>query len=203
MLQRESVPKHTLELLEKLSEPASHLGFYLAGGTALALRFGHRISVDLDFFRFGEFEVDDVLEMVSKHAKNVQVVNRSSYSVSLIAEKTKIEFLRYDYKDLKPIDELERIHLCSLSDNAVMKLSAVAGRGSKKDFFDIAEIFNHLPLPILLENYAEKYPDTDVFMILKSLTWFEDAESDPEPILKSKRTWEDVKKLILCEVSKL
>ena len=140
MLKRESVPSHTLELLEKLSGVAFSNGFYLAGGTALALRFGHRLSVDLDFFKNGEFSVHDVIAMVSLVSDEIRVVNRSEYSVAMIVDRTKVEFLRYDYKELEPVEEIEGVYLSSFLDNSLMKLSAVTGRGAKKDFCDLVEI---------------------------------------------------------------
>lgn len=159
--------------------------------------------MNLDFFKLGEFEVNGVIKMIDKFSNDIQVINQSEYSVAMIVDKTKIEFLRYDYKNLEIVEKLENIYLCSFIDNAVMKLSALVGWGTKKDFFDIVEILNHIPLSDLLERYAEKYPNSDPFMILKSLTWFEDAEADPDPVLMSKLTWEEVKMLISKHVAQL
>lgn len=45
MLHQQVVPRHSLELLKRISPVLSEGGFYLAGGTALALRLEHRISI--------------------------------------------------------------------------------------------------------------------------------------------------------------
>ncbi len=193
MLHRESIPVHTLELLERLAESASTAGFYLAVGTALSLRFGHRISVDLDFFKEGAFSVDEMIEIVSSVADTVHVVNRSEFSVALIADQTKVEFLRYDYQLLSPVEKSEGFFLCSLLDNSLMKLSAVTGRGAKKDFCDLAEIVKKIPLQQLLLDFPRKYPQTDTFLVMKSLSWFEDAESDPDPVFLGNRNWPKVR----------
>ncbi len=196
MLHRKSVPKHTLELLGNLSAPSQELGFYLAGGTALSLRLGHRISVDLDFFKYGEFSVEEVIDMVQTYASKVKVIQRSAFSVAMIADNTKVEYLRYDYGHLSEVEEVDSLFLCSFIDNALMKLSAVTGRGAKKDFADLAQILKVISLSELLQKFSIKYSNLDLFMVLKSLTWFEDAELDPDPEWLIDEDWDQVKKTI-------
>ena len=197
MLHRETVPQHTLELLEKLTEPLQQLGFYLAGETALSLRLGHRISVDLDFFKAGEFVVEEIIELARSMTKEVRIVNQSKYSLALEADQTKLEFLRYDNEQLEELERVEGVCLCSFIDNALMKLSALVGRGAKKDFADIAKIIATIPLSDLLEKFSLKYPETDPFVVVKSLTYFEDAELEPDPIFIDDNDWSQVKAQIL------
>ena len=80
-----------------------------------------------------------------------------------------------------------------------MKLAAVTGRGTKKDFIDIYWLFNYFSLEEMLVFYQKKYPDGSEFLVLKSLTYFEDAEMEESPVLLKKTDWEKVKAKITSE----
>lgn len=201
MLHYQTVPKHTLESLKRASPRLSELGFHLAGGTALALRLGHRISVDLDFFKRGEFSpVNVVSELDIITQSQSQIIQQSKGSIALVNQETKFEFLRYDYPLLDAIDQVDGISLVSLSDNVAMKLSALVGRGSKKDFADLAALLETVDLPTMLDWYRRKFPNSDPFMVMKSLTWFEDAEDEPDPIYLKAQSWDRIKEVILRAV---
>jgi glutamate synthase domain-containing protein 1 len=81
-----------------------------------------------------------------------------------------------------------------------MKLAAVAGRGSKKDFIDIYFLLKEFSLSELLAFYNQKYSDGSSFMVLKSLTYFNDADDDPNPVMLIPTSWEQVKTYIAKEV---
>jgi hypothetical protein len=83
--------------------------------------------------------------------------------------------------------------MLGLPDIAAMKLSEVCNRGSKKDFFDIVELLDHYGLPELFDFYKRKFKSHDTFHVLRSLTYFDDAEDEPDPITLKGQTWEDVK----------
>ena len=203
MLQKQTVPEHSLELLKKISPQLSEQGFYLAGGTALALRFGHRISVDLDFFKSEKFDVSKLSEFIKESFPDYELINETKGSLSVIAVDTKVEFLRYNYPLLESVEQIEGIPFSSLPDNAAMKLSALMNRGSKKDFFDVAELINHLTLEESFDYFFRKFPNVDQFALVKSLTWFEDAEENPEPKMLNGQTWDQVKDNILKAVSSI
>lgn len=92
------------------------------------------------------------------------------------------------------------IRLLELEDLIPMKLSAIAGRGAKKDFYDIYFLLEKFPLTQMLELFKKKYEPENTFHLLKSLTFFDDAEL--EPGLKSFRhiDWQEVKNKIVKEV---
>jgi len=202
MLHYETVPANTLELLKLISPRLHELGFYLAGGTALALRLGHRVSVDLDFFKSDQFsppEIANELKALSGSPSNI--IQQSKGSIALIHQDTKLEFLRYDPPLLKLTEKIDDIPFASLPDNVAMKLSALVGRGSKKDFIDIAALLETMSLSEMLEYYSTKFPNSDQFLVLKSLTWFDDADSEPDPVFLKSQNWIQVKKVIqqACE----
>ncbi len=93
--------------------------------------------------------------------------------------------------------------LASLADNGAMKLSALTNRGSKKDFYDIFRLLDVEPLNYWLGKFQDKYPNTDIFMVLKSLTWFDDADAEPEPLLLDGQTWSSVKSKLTSAVAQL
>ena len=84
-----------------------------------------------------------------------------------------------------------------------MKVSAIINRGTKKDFIDLHFLMKEMSLNKILDLYDQKYPDGSRFIAIKSLTYFEDAESDPMPYMFCDITWEEIKVSIINEVRKL
>lgn len=84
-----------------------------------------------------------------------------------------------------------------------MKIAAIIGRGTKKDFIDLYFLLRLFTLNELLDLYLEKYPDGSLFVAMKSLTYFDDAEQDPMPVMFDNVEWESVKDSIRNAVSTL
>jgi hypothetical protein len=193
MLQRKTVETRTLELLVDLLALESLQDFSLGGGTALALKFGHRLSIDLDLFTKYPFNTEEVLFEIRKRFEAISVLNINRNSISLAVNGIKVDILSHQYPLLQPHELIEDVRFLSLQDIAAMKLSAVAQRGSKKDFFDLIELSNHYLLSELLSFYDQKYNDANHFYVLKSIIYFEDAEEEPDPIILNGMSWEAVK----------
>ncbi|MBN2790631.1 MAG: nucleotidyl transferase AbiEii/AbiGii toxin family protein [Candidatus Delongbacteria bacterium] len=209
MLQYRTIDKRTLELLKQLMQIPELYDFALVGGTALALQLGHRISIDLDLFTNKEFNKDELLELLEKKYTITDIsieVNALNLSVEypLKSENTiKLDLIKYSYPKLKPIIEIEGIRLFDIEDIIPMKLSAIANRGSKKDFYDIYYILKRFSLTEMMDLFHHKFPNINQFHIIKSLTYFIDAECEPDPIILEKSIiWSEVKKKINYEVSK-
>lgn len=77
-----------------------------------------------------------------------------------------------------------------------MKLSAIARRGVKKDFWDIAALLDHYSLHEMLDFYRAKYSSHDIFHLLRSLVYFTDAEAQKDPDPLKDVTWQQVKKKV-------
>ncbi|MBL7957539.1 MAG: nucleotidyl transferase AbiEii/AbiGii toxin family protein [Flavobacteriales bacterium] len=158
-------------------------GFYLAGGTALALQIGHRDSIDFDFFKEGGFDADQLFDRL-RAATDLPIVKvqeeRNTLGVVIDAD-IKVSFMRYPYSLLKPLLRADHMDLASLADIGCMKLSAITGRGTMKDYVDLYFILQRMPLQELLALCALKLPQLDRGFILKALAYFDDLE--PEPIL--------------------
>ena len=200
MLSYKTIEPHTLELLKKLTQEPFLAKTRLVGGTALALQYGHRMSIDLDFF--GEIEEDnttirEILRKIGPISVYKETTNIKIYSINGI----KIDFVNYKYPWIDTVIEKDGLRLASPKDIAAMKINAVEGRGTKKDFIDMYFLLQHYTLEDILKFYAEKYPENSIFRGLMSLTYFEDAENELMPIMFSNIKWNDMKQFILDKVS--
>lgn len=108
-------------------------------------------------------------------------------------EGVKLDFVTYRYPLLHPFEQMGDIRLFSLPDVIGMKLSAVTNRGAKKDFYDLAELLAQVGLAELLRVYQAKYPSHDPLIMLRCLTYFDDAELHPDPEGLKGQSWDDVK----------
>jgi predicted nucleotidyltransferase component of viral defense system len=199
MLQFAAVGQPTLELLRQLQSFDEHDKFILADGTALALIYGHRISEDLDFFTEYDFDTSHLIDFI-KVKFQIQILNEAKNSLSLNINNIKTEFIRHAYPAIYPYVESENIRLYSCEDISAMKINSVMNRGSKKDFYDIYELLKHFDLQQLLSFYDKKYGLASHLIINKSLLYFEDAETEPDPLSLGNITWNQVKQRIISVV---
>ena len=91
--------------------------------------------------------------------------------------------------------------MLSIPDIIPMKLGALARRGGKKDFWDIACLLDYYSLAEMLDFFKQKYQNDDIGYIIMSLTYFDDAENQDDPIVSLKMTWQDVKKNVAAAVA--
>lgn len=200
MLQLQTVAPDTLELLKTIVSKPEMKGFRLVGGTALALQYGHRQSVDLDFFGSPLASQEDTIDMLSSLG-NITIHNRTDKILQVVLRGIKvdvIDYSRYGWIDPPVVDD--GIVLASPRDIAAMKINAIEGRGSRKDFVDIYMLLQHYTLSELLDFYSLKYPNYSIFRALLSLTYFDDAETQAMPKIFIPQTWEVIKAYISDKV---
>ncbi len=203
----EVMPERQRSALRRISRAADEHGFYLAGGTALALRLGHRQSVDFDWFR--SEAIPDPLGLahsLREACPDLEVETTARGTLHARIEQVRTSFFQYAYPLLRPPSRWADFScaIAAREDIAAMKLAAVAQRGARKDFFDIAALLRSgFELGSMLDLYREKFSIGDSGHVLVALTWFEDAERDPEPVSGSVTSWEDVKALIRARVRDL
>ena len=200
MLHFNTVESETLKLLRDLQAHGECQHFSLAGGTALSLHLGHRISIDLDLFTQDQFDSSALFESFrdSELFRNAvascsQTVNSLSMFIKTEGEEVKVDFIRHHYPLLRSVQCIDDVRIFSVQDIAAMKLNAIANRGSKKDFFDVHSLLELFSLTELLAFFEEKYAQINSFTVLKSLTYFDDAEADPEPLSLVDTSWHEVK----------
>lgn len=180
-------------------------GWTLAGGTGLALQFGHRISEDLDFFRADTFDPGRLAEELAAHGRLV-VQSRSADTLHAVLEGLRLSFLRAEAPLLFPAMPYRGLALADPRDVAVMKLVAIGGRGSRKDFVDLYFYLRTAdglePLLTLLRRRFERI-DYNEYHLLKSLVFFEDAEAEPMPRMLRKVSWPQIKRFLIGEVRRV
>jgi predicted nucleotidyltransferase component of viral defense system len=198
MLHYQTVEPTTLGLLKSIQQLQVFAAHRLVGGTSLALQFGHRLSIDLDFFSENLIEHEEILINIKPLGK-VDVVSKSKYISCFYIDDIKVDFVSLPYKWIdEPVLE-DSIRLASIKDIAAMKLAAITNRGSKKDFIDLALLIDQLGFRQMMNLYHEKYPDGMEMMVLRSLVYFDDADIQSDPVMLVPYDWKRVKKSILDE----
>lgn len=191
-LHLEIVSEPLIELLRHLMQVDRLKSFYLVGGTALALRYGHRVSVDLDLFTHESFDSQQLAKLLVDEFDLTESVVEKNTVLGLI-HGIKTDFIAHRYALVNGIEEIDGLRLLSVEDIAAMKLNAIANRGSKKDFWDLYELLQHFGREELLQFYEQKYPADSIWNVEKSLVYFDDAEADPDPVDLKGRSWAEVK----------
>jgi len=201
----ETISDEQLDVLKKLSEIREVSGtFYLAGGTALSLRLGHRRSYDFDFFSGNKFNSGLYSNMIIKDFGG-SISSLSDDTVNGIIKNINVSFLLYPYKLIRDPEKYNNLDLASLEDLTCMKCSAIMKRGTKRDFFDIYEILKIIQ-PLEIKNYMlEKYKKNgnSFYHLTRSLFYFEDAENDIDPVSLNGTTWEKVKAYLTSNEKKI
>ena len=202
MLFTNTVQPGTLQLLDTLMQVPELSEFLLVGGTNLSLRFGHRISVDLDLFTNEPFDRNEVYGGVVKSLPQTILLDQRKQTIWLTIDGVKIDLILHEYPYLKGVEKINGIRFLSVDDIVPMKLEAMATRGVKKDFWDIAELLNHFSLSQMLDFYQRKYPNSDPGHILLAMTYFNDAEVEKiDPQMLNGVTWQQVKDRMRTTVS--
>lgn len=199
MLHLSTVDTETLELLKSLMLIEEFSNLRLVGGTSLALQIGHRKSVDLDLFGEVDFNSLDKPSIFRSFKKSVALSTSKNINIYTI-DDVKVDFVNYSYPWLQDQLLVDGIRLASIEDIAAMKLAAITGRGSRKDFFDIYFLLQAYSLKEMLGFFKKKYFDGSEYLVLKSLTYFNDAEEDIEVNMLKDISWDIVKASILSSV---
>lgn len=195
MLHTESVEDSTLELIKLLQEKEYLKGFYLVGGTAVALLIGHRKSIDIDLFCNFSFDETTLLENIHQDF-NYQLSFTAVNTLKGSIKRVKVDFLAHRYPYLNPPIITDGIEMLSHEDLIAMKLNVISTSGQRsKDFIDIYFLLEHYNIGQMLSFYRKKYAQQNDTFILKSLIYFDDVDLSDWPVLirKAELTWEEVK----------
>ncbi len=199
MLFETILDRSTYQLLEEYCKLPFLNNFSLAGGTALALRLGHRLSYDLDLFSIQKFQVDELDKELESYF-GLDYIKRGNLSNALFTtiKNVKTDFV-FDYgKRSEAIQVTSNIRLYPFEENIAMKLNAICGRGRKRDFYDLYFILDSFTINEITNFFIDKFGEEKLMTLYKSLTYFEDAENDEEPVLLNKKvSWDTIKKTII------
>jgi len=197
--------KKRMNLLKKVGFLKNY-GFYLAGGTALALQIGHRTSLDFVFYTQKKFDPTRIREVFDKRFKLVRDIHVAEGTLILDVEGIELSFFNYPYKLIKPCLKLEEVILASMEDIAAMKILAISQRGRRRDFIDIYFLIHKYGLKKIMEFTKEKYSMFNIYVGFQGLTYFNDADEDLEKKrfrLFKKVNWDRIKNYIIKEVNKV
>jgi hypothetical protein len=198
------LPAEQRALFDGLAEVSWLAPFYLAGGTALALHLGHRQSIDFDFFTQEAFRTRSLIEYLRPFG-DFELLSEAENTLYGIINDVRISFFRYNYPLIKELQYYGQLAILDMLDIALMKLEAISGRGSKKDFVDLYFLLRHFTFRTLFEQYEVKYGIgvSNHYHLLKSLVYFEDAEAQPMPLMHDAVEWDAVKERIVQKVKEM
>jgi hypothetical protein len=206
-MHKDILPEKTMMVLSRLAKTLKKYDAILAGGTGLALHLGHRVSVDLDFFTGKEFRVESLVSDIRKTALPFQVVRDEEDTLIAFVGGIKTALFRYEYPFLEKTGQLEGIRVAGVLDIASMKVIAISQRGTKRDFADLYFILNEIPFPRIASHMVSRFGPERLSPVHtgKSLVYFIDAESEPDPEYMEGKDpgWEKVKTFFKDHVKQL
>lgn len=181
--------------------------FYLAGGTALALQIGHRISEDFDLFSEKDIPSNLIqkIEKVFKDEK-IKVVISHPEQLSLIIGKSKVEFIKYPFPLILDVVEYEKVKIAQVCEIGAMKAYNLGRRASYKDYIDLFFIISegHCSLSKIIKICKKKFKEKfDQRLFLEELVYLEDVKEEPINFLKKKVSKKEIEKFFQKEIKKI
>jgi len=175
------ISPHTFQLIQQLQSLPELTGFYLVGGTSLALQLNHRNSIDIDLFTQSDFDDNAIIELLQKNYKTEEIFRRKNTIITLL-NSVKTDFIKHDYPLINtPITE-EGITYLGKEDIAAMKLHAIIQSGKRlKDFIDIYFLLQYFTMDQLIAFFVKKYSYSNPLIALKAVTYFDDIDENIDP----------------------
>ena len=179
-------------------------GFYMAGGTALALQIGHRTSLDFDFYTNKSFDSAKLYQELRKRFGKVIFLQKAEDTLIVKLDEVAVSFFYYPYPIVFLSAEIEGVPIASKQDIAAMKIIAISDRGTKRDFIDVYFLLKEFSLGEIFEFVKKKYPEFNIYVGLRGLTYFADAEKKQQRklYLFKSVSWAEIKKFLIKEVRK-
>ena len=189
MLRTQTVETGTLDLIKRFMSDEKFNNFNLVGGTALALKIGHRRSIDIDLFSINPFDSSDLGQHFLA-AYNATKVSTLTNGVFCFVNDIKIDLVSHQYPLVEDIDILEGIRMVSSLDIGAMKLNAIFSSGQRlKDFVDMYSLLEKFSLHEMLDACQRKYPDLNINMVKHSLIHFNDIIPSPIEFIGREIPW--------------
>ncbi|MWB95175.1 hypothetical protein GON26_12460 [Flavobacterium sp. GA093] len=192
MLYKETVSNQMWELLQKLMKDQKLKEYVLVGGTALSLKLGHRLSVDIDLFTTKDFDPQIMMQYLQKvygaDEKESRIYNNT---VLTYIDDIKVDIVTHKYPLLNPVENTEGIRMISNEDIGAMKLHAIFQSGQRlKDFVDMYFLLEHNPLKFYIQAYERKY-DGNAFWAKHALSYFGNInqEYDVSMVKGKEKNW--------------
>lgn len=202
-LQSQTVKPILLSVLEKLMLQPEFNQFTLVGGTSLSLRYGHRMSDDIDLFTTAEYGtidfrlLQDILRREFPYCYG-DCGDNVSFGTSYMVGNSKEDCVKLDlfYTDsfIRPVEQMDFIRIAAVEDIIAMKIDVISRGGRKKDFWDLHLLHNEFSINEMLDFYSERYPyGASREECITGLTNFGVADNDPDPICLKNKIWQLIK----------
>ena len=155
--------------------------FYLAGGTALALQMGHRVSVDFDLFSPNPIKKTLLKKVEELYDAPLELLVNNSRELTLLAGRVKHTFLHYPFPLVLPLEKADPLDLLSAREILATKAYTIGRRGSFKDYIDLyvglSERVASLPdiMALAREKYGEAFNDR---LFLEQLLYLDDVAEE-------------------------
>jgi hypothetical protein len=170
--------------LDRIARLPQAKDLHLVGGSAIAVYFEHRRSEDLDIFSIvPDVDLHAVRASLAVSVPTLVVRGETDVMLKVAADGAILDFVRYPYAPLEPpTPGPGGVLLASVRDLGAMKLSAIATRGLRRDFWDAFVMAkNGHSLAQMAADFRMKFgrEASDLYHVIRALTYFDDAEADP------------------------
>jgi hypothetical protein len=202
-LQYQTVKPILRSTLERLMAMEEFAPFRLVGGTSLSLRYGHRMSDDIDLFtdaEYGSLDFHHLQEILRKEFTYCQgdCGDVVGFGASYIVGNSKDDCVKLDlfYTDpfIRPMEVFDTIRMAAVEDIIAMKMDVISRGGRKKDFWDLHMLRDHYSVEQMLSLYEERDPyGATREECVSGLTNFSVADTEPDPICLQEKVWQLIK----------
>jgi len=180
--------------------------FYLAGGTALALEIGHRISVDFDLFSNKNIP-SNLMGKIKKVFKDfeIKIILNHSEQLSVAVSGIKLDFVKYEFPIILGLIEFKKVRMLKPPEIAAMKAYALNYRGTFKDYVDLYFILKnkHSNLEEIKKIAEEKYGEKFNFrLFLEELIYLKDFKKEKIEFLEKKIDYFEIEKFFKKKIEK-
>jgi hypothetical protein len=196
----------TLSGKKLLSKLLGFPQFYLAGGTALALQLGHRVSVDFDFFSAEPVKKEFLESFYKIFAQNqVKEIFNTPQEFSVLADEVKITFLHYPFPLIDGLIKDGGLSMASIREIGAMKAYTIGRRAELKDYVDMrAVLFSGIHLNQICEDAENKFGENfSRKMFLQQLVYLDDVEDQVIQFLDERIEKKDLADFFSKQVEKV
>lgn len=151
--------------------------FYLAGGTSLMIKYNHRISKDLDFFKEKTFSFNLLIKKVQSNFK-VERWERGEDNIDFFIKGIKVSFVFFPFKNAEKVETVKKIIIASDMDIFLNKIYAAGRRIDPKDPYDAAYLYklHHWDKQKIKSLFEKKFQGQSYEIFLGAILNFEDYE---------------------------
>jgi hypothetical protein len=197
-MHREVLTRRAAELFPSLARFA---GFYLAGGTGLAVQIGHRVSVDFDLFcpRVIKRTLLPRLETLFADAAPITPLVNNADELTALVDGIKVTFLSYPFPVVDPLEDCEGVPVLSIREIAATKAYTIGRRGEYKDYVDLYFVLSegYALLGEIIDPAESKFGDAfNARLFLEQLVFLDDVEDTEVQILSTGVTRAEILKFL-------